>query len=127
MKIYIAGPWVDRKAVNEFSAILEKAGFEITHAWWNYEESKNNSSREACDDLEGVRRADAVVVWNTALSEGKATEQGLAIAWNKPIVCLTPDGFPVKTNIFHVLDNYVHVSTQEDVRSEERRVGKSVG
>lgn len=116
MKIYLAGPWVERKIMPELALLLESNGHTITHPWWNYEgEDQNTETPEflrqcAKQDVAGVENCDAVIVINTAKSEGKAVEQGLAIAFEKPIICVTPGEKP-SSNIFHYLSSYQHVKT----------------
>ncbi len=118
-RIYVAGPWVDREQAVPIAAKLEALGHTITHKWWNYEGENQQHGppeflRECAEhDVEGVRTADIVLVLNTSKSEGKAGEQGMAIAWGKPIVCITPDIRP-STNIFHYLPCYTHVKTVEE-------------
>jgi nucleoside 2-deoxyribosyltransferase len=119
MRVYVAGPWVDRESAKEFAARLEARGHVITHPWWLYEgENQDNEPKEflqqcAKQDVEGVRTADAIIVLNTFKSEGKAVEQGLAIAFEKPIICMTPGEKP-SSNVFHYLTSfYNHVTSPE--------------
>jgi nucleoside 2-deoxyribosyltransferase len=118
-RIYVAGPWVDREQVIPIADKLEQMGHVITHKWWEYEGvSQNEESPEflrecAKSDFNGVASADIVLVLNTSKSEGKAAEQGIAIALGKPIVCITPDVNP-SSNIFHYLGCYTHVKTVEE-------------
>jgi nucleoside 2-deoxyribosyltransferase len=118
-RIYLAAPWVSRDLAKEIAQGLENLGFAITHKWWKYEgESQDVEGPEflqtcAAQDVAGVLTADVVLVLNTAKSEGKAVEQGLAIAWGKPIVVITPDIKP-SSNIFHYLPCYTHVKTLEE-------------
>ena len=120
-RVYLAGPWVDREKVTEIADILEGKGYKLTHKWWKYEgegehlESKEFLQNCAYHDVDGVRFADVVVVMNTAKSEGKAVEQGLAIAFGKPVICWTPGDTKPSSNIFHHLPNYTHVKTLEAV------------
>lgn len=123
MKVYFAGPWVDRHNVQALASRLESEGHEITHPWWVFEGANSvdepnippeYSENCAKHDRDGVYEADVVLVWNSSKSEGKAVEQGLAIAWNKPIICITP-GAKHTVNIFHFLkENYTHVTTFEE-------------
>lgn len=118
-RVYLAGPWVHRAIARELAAELQSAGYTITHDWWNYEgEDQDKETGEALRhfaqlDVDAVRTADVVVVYNSAKSEGKAAEQGMAIAWGKPIVCITPGESP-SSNIFHHLANYTHVKTLQE-------------
>ena len=54
-----------------------------------------------------------MVVLNSAKSEGKATEQGIAIEMEMPIIAVGERG-TVTSNIFHYLANYRFVPTIEE-------------
>lgn len=116
MKIYLAGPWACRGDMPELAERIEEAGHTITHRWWHCDAEGNGSENkeflEQCakDDVEGVRTCDIVVCINNAPSEGKVVEQGLAIAYEKPIILVTPSKKPAN-NIFHSLHHYYHVKT----------------
>lgn len=118
MRIYLAAPWVDRDLAQRYAKFIESKGHVITHPWWNYEGADQTLESEeflkdcAKHDVAGVETADVVIVLNTNKSEGKAVEQGLAIAFEKPIICMTPGAAPTH-NIFHHLSNYRHVKTME--------------
>lgn len=130
-RIYLAGPWVHRDKMPEIADSINKAGHTITHPWWKYEgssdpnkygdnvtafeDSLSEDFLRSCAELDvmGVKTADAVIVYNSAKSEGKATEQGIAIALGKPVIVVTPAEKPT-SNVFHYLPNYTHVTTVED-------------
>jgi nucleoside 2-deoxyribosyltransferase len=118
-RVYVAAPWVDREQAVPIADKLEALGYTITHKWWLFEgESQNALSHEelqnyANDDVAGVATADVVLVLNSSKSEGKAVEQGIAIALDIPIICITPEIKP-SSNIFHYLDCYTHVKTIEE-------------
>lgn len=118
-RVYVAGPWVDREAAQSLGNIVASKGHTITHAWWAYEgkgealETEEFLRECAIKDVNGVSTADVVVVLNTAKSEGKATEQGIAIALRIPVVVLTPGTKPT-SNIFHHLPSFKHVKTVEE-------------
>lgn len=117
MKVYVAGPWVMRDEVIPIAERIEGAGYEITHKWWNHEGSYDDYPlmREfAVLDFEGVRKADVVVVCDFAKSEGKAVEQGIALALGKPILLVKRKGVD-NLNIFHTLPNYYHCPDGDDV------------
>jgi nucleoside 2-deoxyribosyltransferase len=117
--VYVAAPWLDREFAGSVAAKLEDKGYIITHKWWKYEgEGEHLESEEflrncAENDVYGVKAADVVLVINTIKSEGKAAEQGIAIALGKPIVCFTPGEKPT-SNIFHHLPCYKHVKTLDE-------------
>lgn len=119
MRVYLAAPWIHREDAKNIANRLVQYGHVITHPWWDYEgEGEHLESEEfllACaqSDVRGVRTADVVIVLNSAKSEGKSAEQGLAIAYGLPIICITPGDKPT-SNIFHHLPNYTHVKTVEE-------------
>jgi nucleoside 2-deoxyribosyltransferase len=118
-RVYVAGPWVDRAQAQYLANVIASKGHTITHPWWAYEGKGEEFETEefmrtcAIKDVTGVTTADVVVVLNTAKSEGKATEQGIAIARGLPIVVITPGEKPT-SNIFHHLSNYTHVKTIDE-------------
>lgn len=122
LRIYIAGPWAHRQDMPAIAARLERAGHIITHPWWEFDGDETNLSKEflfecALKDVHGVLNADAMVVINSAKSEGKATEQGIAIAEEKPIIVVGKRG-EHSNNIFHYLALYRFVDTVEDAVKE---------
>ena len=120
-KIYLAGPWVHREKVAFIASSLEGEGHTMTHPWWSYEgkgeefETEDFMRHCAVKDYRGVVDADVVVVYNSAKSEGKAVEQGIAIAHEKPIILWTPTDEKPSPNIFHHLHHYRHVKTYSEV------------
>jgi nucleoside 2-deoxyribosyltransferase len=118
-RVYLAGPWIAREAMPKMAEQLEAAGHKITHKWWEYEgENQDEETDEflrscAEQDVAGVVTADVVIVYNTAKSEGKAVEQGIAIVVGHPIIVVTPYEKP-SSNIFHYLPQYTHVKTFQE-------------
>jgi hypothetical protein len=127
MKIYLAGPWADRSRAHDTALRFEAEGFEITERWWNhvtvgtattgsllgYEPSideEEELKRQALIDIEAVKEAHLMVVLNFQKSEGKAAEQGIALAFNMPIIGIGQRG----SNIFQFLDNYTWVETVDE-------------
>lgn len=118
MKVYLAAPWISKASMPEIAARIEDGGGTITHKWWEIEDGKNDGSKEdyqyhrghAQLDMNGVSAADIVVVMNTASSEGKAVEQGIAIALGKPILIIGTQG-EFSKNVFHYMSNYRWVPT----------------
>lgn len=113
LKIYVAAPWLHRETARSASELLKAAGYQITREWWEHENviADNDLKRakilaeQAFKDLHGVQTADLMVVLNSAKSEGKAVEQGVAIDMEIPIVAVGERGV-VTSNIFHYLDLY---------------------
>lgn len=120
MKVYIAAPWADKALMPDIGEKFEAAGHKITHKWWDVDSTPENLPgtalilrQQAINDIQGVQNADLVVVMNTAKSEGKSFEQGIATADNKPIVIVGQRG-SVSMNVFHYLDNYRWVENLSD-------------
>jgi hypothetical protein len=88
-RVYVAGPWLERWDAKAIADKFKEAGFTITREWWYDDEERPGHDPAVCAllDWEGVQTADCVVVLNTIKSEGKAVEQGLALAHDVPI-CL---------------------------------------
>lgn len=118
LRVYVAAPWKDKDQVPAVVERLEAMGFVITCRWWEIEakleEAATDEFKRSCaeGDRDGVINADFVVVLNTSKSEGKAVEQGLAIAHNKPIFIVGKIG-EVSSNVFHYLPNYRWVANLE--------------
>ena len=110
--VYIAAPWTYRNVAQSVADKLEASGVAaITWRWWEQDETEDATKLEllACRDLQGIREAAIVLVLNLEPSEGKAFEQGYAMALGKPILILGEDNL----NIFqHLL---THVSSVESV------------
>lgn len=117
-KLYIAAPWVDRTKMPEIAAKFESYGHTVTHKWWLYEGSGYAAphaelAKQALADYFGVVKADVAVLINSSRSEGKAVEQGIAIALEKPIVAVGKLG-ELSLNVFHHMSCYSWVDTVEE-------------
>ena len=114
---YLAAPWVDRAKMPTIAEKFESCGHTITHKWWlhegGYDAPKAELERQALSDVFGVKRADVLVLINSQKSEGKAVEQGIAIAEEKPIVAVGRLG-EIGMNVFHRLSNYTWVESVEE-------------
>jgi len=114
MKIYVAAPWKEREKASEYAGKIRDLGHTITHEWWRFENvpegNRNDEFHRICAivDSYGVRDADVVVLLNSMKSEGKAVEQGIAIALGKKIIAVGKRGEHSK-NVFHYMDNYIWV------------------
>src|SRR2546430_1117245 len=120
LKIYIAAPWKSKDQMASIATSVEALGHVITKKWWTVEDTKESDPQgpailmqQAADDLEGVRNADLVLVINSTKSEGKAFEQGAAIALGKPIL-IVGKRVEFSQNVFHYLPSYYWVNTIED-------------
>lgn len=121
MKIYIAAPWVRRADAIAIGEHFKAAGHELTSRWFYHQTSPGgdpldptgstsplaNIQHQAKEDIEDVRRADALVVLNLCKSEGKAVETGIAIAAGIPVISVFP-----RSNIFQALG--AEVATVEE-------------
>lgn len=114
MNIYLAAPWIEKEKMPSIAEEFEKVGHRITHKWWESEESPNEDEayrdplvlrQAAVKDYLGVYSSQVVVTINSAKSEGKATEQGIALAFGKPIIAIGELG-KVSKNVFHYLPCY---------------------
>jgi hypothetical protein len=102
VRVYIAAPFSHRFEAELVATQLESRGHTVTHKWWEqegeYGEISDDFARQCAEhDYQGIVTADLFILLNAALSEGKATELGIAIAFTSPIVAI---GKPSR-NIFH--------------------------
>jgi len=122
MHLYIAAPWATRHDMPEIVARFEAAGHTVPCRWWEFPDVPNMQHPDYHDQLEdnavqdylGVIQAEALVVINSDLSEGKAVEMGMAIAHNLPVVLIGE-----RTNLFHFIPSVVVVP---DVRQALRKL-----
>ncbi len=123
-RVYLAAPWVDRERMEDIASIYTDHGYDITHRWW-FAESKQVPEAERLaflkqcgnDDINGVLDADHLVVYNTAKSEGKAVEQGIAIGAGIPIIMVGKLG-EFSNNVFHYTNRYHWVNNTEEAIEE---------
>ena len=119
MRVYIAGPWATRGDMPDIASQVESAGHVVTHKWWETEDTPEGVGadgilrQQALNDVNGVKQAHLVLLINSAKSEGKSLECGVAIRDNKPILAVGKRGDHSK-NVFHYLDNFHWVPTVED-------------
>ena len=119
MKVYIAAPWVQKEAAIAAANKFRAAGFGIVSKWFEPREGDMHDPAtfrlQADNDLEELSAADILVVLNLGKSEGKAVEQGYALAIGLPIIVV---GDLSITNIFQYLDGFKSVSTVEEAVKE---------
>lgn len=111
--MYIAAPWTHRFEARNAATQVISAGYTITWDWWNHECGDEDSKRLAelaRKDYGGVCSADKLLLLNYEKSEGKAVEQGIALAEGIPIVGVGKH----PTNIFQNLPTYTWVDTVEE-------------
>ena len=110
MNIYLAAPWANRIEAVTAADAIEAAGHTITEPWWTHLESEDYDElvRQATKDIEGIAKADFVIVLQLAQSEGKACETGIAMMMTKPIIIVNANGHKATFaerggNLFHHL------------------------
>ena len=96
MKIYVAAKFEAKDAVKEIYARLRDAGHVITHDWTQEDDTAYVTFAEkveyhrmcAMNDLEGVRSADALVLFPHEKGKGLYFEFGAAMALDIPVFIL---------------------------------------
>ena len=127
-KVYIAARWVEREKMPEIAEELEVRGHSITHEWWKFEALESNPEKMkefGQQDVMGVFKSDLVLLINSGKSEGKAVEQGLAIALGRPIVAVGKRG-EHSQNVFHYLEDYRWVENLEQAYETIERIGRII-
>lgn len=117
MRIYVAAPWLRKPDAIAFANRLRALGHEITSRWFEHEGDPNDSTgakidieeirQQAQQDIEDVRRAEAIIVLNLQKSEGKAVETGIAITSGIPVISVGS-----RSNIFQALG--LEVATEDE-------------
>jgi hypothetical protein len=136
MIIYTAGPFKDREYVKEVAEKLRDNYYDVNSRWLDVSpDTPEGMTKEeyyrqqALNDLEDCIKANLLVYVNTGtMSEGKATELGVALAMLKPIIIVGPGGR--SNNIFLHL-NIPHYETVEQavewMKSEEMKAKLAKG
>ena len=109
-RIYVAAPWVRKEEARYVAGRLRDAGFIVTSRWIDMHGGNENPSilcKEAQHDWGDIRASTVLVLLNIEKSEGKATEQGIALERGLKIVGV---GIP-KNNVFHYLPQYRWVAS----------------
>lgn len=107
MMVYVAAPYVDKVQARDARRQLREAGIDVNSRWLDFDAhgmpiTDDILRLDAAHDVEDILNADAIVVLNTHLSEGKAWEQGFAYGLGMPIIAI---GRPEHC-VFHHLDVY---------------------
>lgn len=95
---YIAAPYIHRGQVQEHIAKIHAAGWKTNSRWAEEDDISECLKSRAMRDVEDVISADGLIYVNSALSEGKATELGIAIALLKPILIVGEQLYPERPN-----------------------------
>lgn len=113
MTIYLAGPWSRKPDVRIARAQFEAAGITVQSDWIDFHPDgivdPTELQRQAYKDLAQINNADAFVVLNLEVSEGKASE--FMYAYCNAIPCISVGETP---NIFHNLAAVNRVATVEE-------------
>lgn len=116
-KVYLAAPFVYKIYAQRVRSAFEAAGIRVTSRWLDFQLPRGESvasaatlRKEAEYDLEDLNDADALVLLNLEKSEGKAFEQGYAVACGLPVIGI---GAPANC-VFHHLSWYTWVETVRD-------------
>ena len=122
MRIYCAAKYEEReRLVPEVYAKLREAGHVITHDWTG-ESDENIPPREldayhaacAADDIDGVMRADVLVLLPHERGKGLYVELGIAFARKIPVICWDYSG-ELLDCIFLVHPDVIHVDSLEEI------------
>lgn len=130
-RVYIAAPWKSRDEMPAIAEKVEGLGLEISHKWWTVEDVPEGERSlevlrfQAYADYTGVKTADIILLINSAKSEGKAVEQGIALGDGKTIVVVGKRG-EHSSNVFHYLPSYVWVETLDEALKELQWRGDDV-
>lgn len=91
MKLYVAGNFNEKKYIRRIMDGFEKLGHEITQDWTK---EKEFCGEVAYRDIEGVKKADVVIIYfiNSHTYKGAYSELGGALTLNKPVVIVGDAG-----------------------------------
>lgn len=100
MHVYVAAKYEEKEhLVPEIYDWLREAGHKITHDWTNEDDDKVkpdqlNAYHTQCaiDDIDGVMRADALVLLPHERGKGLYVELGVAFARKIPVICWRYEG-----------------------------------
>ena len=121
MRVYVASKYEERESlVPKVYAKLREAGHIITHDWTG-ESDENIPPREldayhaacAADDIDGVMRADVLVLLPHERGKGLYVELGVAFARKIPVICWDYAG--MLDCIFLVHPDVIHVESMDEI------------
>lgn len=118
MNIYVAGPWKHRTDAASAATYLTVFGHNVVSRWhglaWPDDTDDMDILRqEARNDWDDISQANVMVVLNIEKSEGKAVEQGLAMAKGIPIIVVGVERF----NVFQYLPQFTFVQSLDTALS----------
>ena len=118
MNCFVSTKFEQRDQAKAFMLKLEAAGHSVTHDWTT--ETADNLTRDefvptmqrfANDDIEGVRRAEVLILINQPNCRGAYVEDGIAIALGKPVIVIHAER---GEHVFFYAPNHYLVKTEED-------------
>jgi nucleoside 2-deoxyribosyltransferase len=116
MKIYVAAKFEERTKVQRVYEKLRSRGHTITHDWTNedaeaFKNVPGYAAKCAQNDFDGVKNADAVLLFNHDRLFGGASEMGIALATDVPVYVV---GREIRENIFFNMSEGISHFVQED-------------
>lgn len=111
MKIYLAHNFVAREVLGATVRLLEAIGHEVTSRWITDDEhvKANSSQQNALDDLEDIRKADALLLfinqYGSSPGRGKYIELGYALGIGKKCYII---GYNMGC-VFYSLPEIIHI------------------
>jgi nucleoside 2-deoxyribosyltransferase len=127
LKVYVAAPWDFKDKAKRTAKKFEKAGLEIAHDWWNYDnptQDEEFSKKCAADDLHAVLNCDVLYLLNLQErgkeTSGKAVELGIALGHNHLCphkIRIFAEGIRF-TNVFQHLDQVEWVKNSSEAIKE---------
>lgn len=122
MKVYVAAKWERKDDARACFAELRRFGHVITHDWTAEDDAgmtpgpEHDSYLAKCADLDvqGVCRADALIVLHHDALAGGLVEMGMALAFqDRPVIVVGAAG-AARQPIFYRLPRVAHVATMEE-------------
>jgi nucleoside 2-deoxyribosyltransferase len=124
MKFYLASRFSRKDEIEHYARLLREDGHEVTSRWHTPGHQLGPAANEiefrlrGTEDLEDVRRADAVIVHTgdvdpatgASTRGGYHTEVGIALGLGKPIALVGE-----KLNVFHYIPGVVRYDFFQDV------------
>jgi nucleoside 2-deoxyribosyltransferase len=118
MKVYVASSFYRKNDVRAIHRVLREAGHEVTEDWTAADAAglegvalANYLRRGAEADIRGVLTADVLVILHDDRGRGMATEFGVALAREIPVIVIgahSPSDYEMK-NVFYHLCEILHV------------------
>ena len=91
-KIYLASSVEDKSIVKKIDEQIKEYNIEVIFKWWEfYPNSELDKENHINHSIKAIKECDLFVLYNSFNSKktsGKYIELGIAIALNKPILCI---------------------------------------